>query len=249
LNQELYNLDKETLVGLIFDSLHLTAVHYGLWFAETEQQLGIARAAELDDMVWEKLLPIMLRRLARRFGISMEDDLPGFLNEASKEELLEVLKDLAKNWSASDGVWFQALESSFSDDMFRARKVNNPCFARFSYIEAKVIMKRFSLPERGGLPALRRALSYRQKALINKHEIFESSENKLIFRINECRVQQARKRAGLPEYPCKAADTLGFTSFVNAVDPRIKVTCIGCPPDPHPDEWYCAWQFTIQDVH
>ena len=238
MNQELYNLDKKTLISLIFDSLHLTAIHYGLWFNEAERQLGMEKAVELDDMVWEKLLPIMLGRLAKRLDVPM-------LEEASKEELVAVLTDVAKNWSASDGVWFQAVESSFDDSMSQAKRVNNPCFAKFSHIEAKTIMKRLGIPEEGGIPALRQALNYRQKVLINKHEIIEVGENKVIFRINECRVQEARKRASLPEYPCKAADTLGFTSFVNAVDPRIKVGCIGCPPDPHPEEWYCAWEFSI----
>ncbi len=60
MDQELYNLDKKTLISLIFDSLHLTAIHYGLWFNETERQLGMEKAVELDGMVWEKLLPIML---------------------------------------------------------------------------------------------------------------------------------------------------------------------------------------------
>jgi hypothetical protein len=36
-----------------------------------------------------------------------------------------------------------------------------------------------------------------------------------------------------------------FTYFAEAIDPRIRTVCIGCPPDDHPEEWFCAWRFTI----
>ncbi|MCG2755318.1 MAG: DUF6125 family protein [Desulfobacteraceae bacterium] len=25
----------------------------------------------------------------------------------------------------------------------------------------------------------------------------------------------------------------------------MSTECIGCPPDAHPDDWYCAWRFKI----
>ena len=106
-------------------------------------------------------------------------------------------------------------------------------------------MKRLDLPERGGLPALKEALKYRQYALVNRQEIIDAAENKVIFRMNECRVQQARKRAGLPDYPCKSAGVVEYTRFAEGIDPRIKTICLACPPDPHPAEWYCAWEFAF----
>ncbi|MCD4789220.1 MAG: DUF6125 family protein, partial [Bacteroidales bacterium] len=29
---------------------------------------------------------------------------------------------------------------------------------------------------------------------------------------------------------------------------RIKTECICCPPDKHPEEYYCAWRFYISEV-
>ena len=34
-----------------------------------------------------------------------------------------------------------------------------------------------------------------------------------------------------------------YTSFAEIIDNGIKTKCIGCPPDKHPDEWFCAWKF------
>jgi len=243
--QELYKLDNKALIGLIFESLHLIAIHYGIWFRETEHQLGLDKAIEVDDLVWKELLPVMLGRVTKRFKIPTEDNIPEFLTNATKEELVEFLVDMGKNWLANDGVWFQAVERNFDYEMYNAKRISDSCWARFSYIEAKRIMKRLDLPERGGIPALRQALEYRQYALINKQEIIDVSENKIIFRMNECRVQSARSRANLPEYPCKSGGVVEYMRFAEGIDSRIKATCIGCPPDPHPKEWYCAWEFAL----
>jgi len=241
--QEQYELDNKALIELIFDSLHLIAVHYGIWFRETEHQLGLDKAIEVDDIAWKKILTIMLGRVTERFKIPTKDNIPKFLSNATKEELVEFLTDMGKNWLANDGVWFQAVEKNFDYEMYNAKRINDSCWTRFSYIEAKRIMKRLDLPERGGIPALKQALKYRQYALINEQEIIEVSENKIIFRMNECRVQSARSRANLPDYPCKSGGVVEYTRFAEGIDPRIRTTCIGCPPDPHPKEWYCAWEF------
>jgi len=245
MKEERYQLDKEELIDLIFESLHLIALHYGTWFWETEHQLGLDKAIEVDDIAWRKVLPIMLERVADRLKVPTKDGVPLFLTELAKEELVELLVDMAKNWLASDGVWFQVVERNFDYEMYNAKRINDSCWAKFAYIEARRIKKRLNLPEGGGLAALKEALKYRQYALINRQEIVEVSPNKLIFRMNDCRVQAARKRAGLPDYPCKSAGVVEYSRFAEGIDPQIKTTCLGCPPDPHPEEWYCAWEFTI----
>jgi len=37
-----------------------------------------------------------------------------------------------------------------------------------------------------------------------------------------------------------------YTYFARSIDDRIETVCIGCPPDAHPDGWYCAWRFTLR---
>ena len=70
--------------------------------------------------------------------------------------------------------------------------------------------------------------------------------NRLIFEMNECRVQTARIRKGLEDYPCKSVGMVEYPAFARTIDPRLVTECLGCPPDPHPKEWFCAWRFTLE---
>jgi len=245
---DLEELSKEELIRLISDSLRAVVTHYGLWFRETEHQLAdLDKAIEIEDEVWENVLTSLFRRVAGRLGINLRKvgrlEIPEPIYEMSKEELTKLWDDIAKSWLACDGFWFQAVERKYGMDT--AKRVNDTCWVRFSYIEAKRIKKRLNLPEYGGIEALKKALKFRQYARINKQEIVEVDKNKIIFRMNECRVQVARKRKGLPEYPCKSAGIVEYTRFAEGIDPRIRTRCIACPPDPHPDEWWCAWEFEL----
>ena len=102
------------------------------------------------------------------------------------------------------------------------------------------------LPEQAGLDGLKKALQFRLYAYVNKQSFIEESEKSFVFQMNECRVQVARKRKGLDDYPCKSGGLVEYTNFAEAIDSRIKTECIACPPDKHPEEYYCAWRFSIE---
>ncbi len=84
-------------------------------------------------------------------------------------------------------------------------------------------------------------------SLINRQSIVDESPESFVFQMNECRVQVARKRKNLDDYPCKSGGSVEYAYFARAIDPRIKTECIGCPPDAHPEEWFCAWRFSINE--
>ena len=60
-------------------------------------------------------------------------------------------------------------------------------------------------------------------------------------------VSVGRQRKGLADYPCKSAGMVEYPFFARAIDPRIRTECVGCPPDPHPQGWFCAWKFTLEE--
>jgi hypothetical protein len=160
-----------------------------------------------------------------------------------REELLRALAMFAKNWLAHDGCWFLAAEERFGMDTAIALDAGS--WARFAAVEARRIMATFDIPEGGGLPALEEALGLRLYAMVNAQRVEWSEDRKrLRFFMDECRVQEARRRKGLPDFPCKPVGTVEFETFARTVDPRIVTTCLACPPDA-PAGRCCAWEFTL----
>jgi hypothetical protein len=167
------------------------------------------------------------------------------LKNLSKEELINYIEDISKNWLAIDGTWFQAVEKEFGIE--KAIKLDVASWNIFTVVEAKRIMQRFNISQNGGIPALIKALKFRVYANINEQEIVEVSEKRCVFRMNECRVQSARKQHELPDFPCKQVGLPEYSLFAKTIDSRIKTKCICCPPDSHPKNYYCAWEFILKD--
>jgi hypothetical protein len=239
---ELNSLGNVELAKITIDFLRRSALHYGLWFNEVQHQLGLEEALATEAAVFEKYYPIILKRLSGVLGFEIQDGLPSALAGMHAEKLINLIDAVSVNWLAGDGLWFQAVEHR--QEMYTAKRCNDTCWARFSPIEATSIKKLLSLPESGGLDALETALGYRLYSRINV-QATERHDGNLIFRMVECRVQEARKRKGLEDYPCKSAGVVEYSSFAHAIDSRIKTECVACPPDVHPSEWSCAWKFYI----
>ena len=167
------------------------------------------------------------------------------LCQLSKEELINLLEDAAKNWLAHDGLWFLAAEERFG--LETAIELDRCAWEQFTTIEARRIMRRLGLEPGGGIPALKKALQYRLYAYLNVQETLDvdKDERTIVFRMNECRVQATRKRKGLPDFPCKPVGLVEYANFARTIDPRFRTRCIACPPDPHPEEYWCAWEFTL----
>ncbi len=167
------------------------------------------------------------------------------LRQHSKDELIDLLEDAAKNWLAHDGLWFLAVEGEL--DMETAIELDRRAWEKFTVVEARRIMQRLRIEPGGGIPALKQALQYRLYAHLNVQETLDVDERTIIFRMNECRVQGARKRKGLPDFPCKPVGLVEYGNFARTIDPRFRTRCNACPPDPHPDEYWCAWEFTLAE--
>lgn len=165
------------------------------------------------------------------------------IKDLSREELLDLLADFAKRWLAHDGLWFQAVEDHFGMDA--AIALDKEAWERFTRIEARRIKERLGLPDAAGLDGLEQALGYRLYAMVNEQEAERPDEHTLVFRMKRCRVQEARQRKGLPDFPCKAVGEVEYAGFATTIDPRLQTRCIACPPDAHPSHFYCAWEFTL----
>jgi|YNPBryunderm2012_1023409.scaffolds.fasta_scaffold23238_3 hypothetical protein len=163
----------------------------------------------------------------------------------SREELLAALAMFAKNWLAHDGCWFQAAERRFG--LAEAIRLDADAWGAFATAEARRILTGFGIAAGGGLHALEQALGLRMYALINRqHCQWLDGGKRLRFVMDRCRVQETRRRKGLPDFPCRPVGEVEFASFATAVDPRIRVSCVHCPPDAPPGG-ACAWDFTLAE--
>jgi SAM-dependent methyltransferase len=184
-----------------------------------------------------QLHDVIVLRMPPAGGIS-----PAFAS-LDRQGLLRALEVFASNWLAHDGCWFLAAEERFGMDA--ALVLDSASWRRFAAAEARRIMTAFGIPAGGGLASLRRALGYRMYSFINPWRVEESPGGETLrFFMESCRVQDTRRRKGLPGFPCKSVGQVEFETFAGTVDPRIETMCLYCPPDPDADG-HCGWEFRV----
>jgi len=239
---KLEELGQPELAQFVTDVVRRTALHYGIWFNEVVHQLGLEEAIRAEEEVAKVFFPVITKRLGGTLGVDAKTGLSGLIAGLPREKLIGLADAMSANWLAGDGIWFQAVEGKHG--MNAAKRANDTCWTRFSPVEAHMIKSILKLAENPGLEGLQKALAFRLYARINVQAADLTGEG-LVFKMLNCRVQEARKRKGLEDYPCKSAGLVEYESFARTIDPRIKTECIACPPDKHPAEWYCGWRFYI----
>ena len=164
------------------------------------------------------------------------------LEQLSKEELIALIEIYSKNWLAMDGVWFQSVEQRCGMD--EAMIHDAEAWRRFTVIEAKRIKDFLKLPERAGTEGLARALRLRFYGNLNRDSIV-MDDTTLVYRMEECRVQTARRRKGMPYHPCKPVGEIEYAGFAKTIDDRFTCECVSCFPDMTDESCSCAWKFTL----
>ncbi|RTZ91881.1 MAG: cytosolic protein, partial [Deltaproteobacteria bacterium] len=80
------DLSKEQLIQMVGAAFKNIISHTGLWFREAEYQLGLNKALQIDRQAWQRGFPIQMRRLAKYFGIEIDEQgVPAKLKEMDKE--------------------------------------------------------------------------------------------------------------------------------------------------------------------
>ena len=239
------NPEKFTKAKLFVDFIHRISMHHALWFMEVQHQFGREAALEIMKTAYENGREAQMQRFARLFGFTVTDGVPSVISDMSDESLSGLVEAMAVNWLAVDGTWFQAVENYAG--MTDAKRCNDSCWAQFSPFEAWSVKSILKLGNNAGLDGLKKALAMRLYAFVNKQEITDETTSSFVFRMTDCRVQAARRRKGMPDYPCKSAGMVEYREFAKAIDPRIKTSCIACPPDEEDRTYYCAWKFVIEN--
>ncbi len=242
-----FDLNQSEKAQFIVDMFTRMVVHFSFWLTEVRHQVGMDKALELLNIAGKRSIDIQMDRLSKVIGFEIKDGLPKALLDMDEAAQNKLMGAVAKNWLVNDGVWFQAVE--FDSGMVDAKRCNDSCWAQFSPYEANAIKSFLNLPENPGLDGLKRALNFRLYSMINEQSVVDEDETSFQFQMDECRVQSARRRKKLNDYPCKSGGMVEYTYFARAIDSRIHTECVGCPPDEHPEDWYCAWRFSMIDTN
>ena len=159
--------------------------------------------------------------------------------QATGKEMREYIKFLLWQYRLVDAFWFLETEKAFNLEV--AEKLNEAVWSILGTHMARDIKQRFKISMKG-IDAVLEALSYNPWATITKY-VVKKEEYKTTLSIPSCPPQIARQKHGKNEFLCKNMHQKFFTNFAKEIDERVEVKCLFAPPDPHPRELWCKWEF------
>ena len=144
---------------------------------------------------------------------------------------------------AVDGLYYLFIEEKLGTEA--ATEIDRKVWEVMGKIEARKIKKLFNIND-DDIESMIKALSYSGWAMDLEDKEITVEKNKAILRNVKCRVQNTRLNKGLPEFGCKPVRWGFLKSFAKEFNPDIEVKCKVCPPDSHPKDLWCEWEFTIK---
>jgi hypothetical protein len=172
---------------------------------------------------------------------SLEDR--AMLTKMPLEKLLDFLFLQIRNLWRVDGLYFLGMEKKFGTEA--ATEIDAGVWEAMAAIEAKSLQKMFQVGENPKIPTIVDLLRKSSWALDRPFKTVEISDKRAILSINKCRTQETRLGKGLNEFPCRKVRFGYLKTFVKTLNPKTEVNCIMCPPDKHPRDLWCKWEFTI----
>jgi hypothetical protein len=169
------------------------------------------------------------------------------INDLNKEQLYELLNIYAKNWLAHDGCWFLSVEEKLGIDA--AIDFDREAWRKFTVVEAKRLIEFLGLGTDSGLNGLAKALLFRLYSTLNEDRVEFVDESTLRYYVKTCRVQAARRKKNLPDFPCKSVGIVEYSYFASTIDKRIETACLSCPPEISDEKYYCIWEFSINQIN
>jgi hypothetical protein len=142
-----------------------------------------------------------------------------------------------------DGLYFLGIEKKFGTDA--ATIIDTGVWESMATIEAKSLQRMFMVGENPDVATIIDLLRKSSWALDQPFKTIEIGNKRAALSIDRCRTQEARLSKGLCEFPCKKVRFGYLRNFAKTLNPKVEVNCLVCPPDKHPKELWCKWEFKL----
>ncbi|MFW5836579.1 MAG: DUF6125 family protein [Desulfovibrionaceae bacterium] len=159
------------------------------------------------------------------------------IDSMDRETLLQYARTLLRHLRLADAFWFLGVEDRFGHAA--ACSLNEEVWARVGRLGARDILERFG-PFQPGPAGFWDAYSLFPWTMMVDYRL-EWTGQGLTVSCPSCPAQEGRKKHGLGEYDCKGMHAAEMAAFAAVIDPGLRVECLFAPPDPHPEDLYCAF--------
>ena len=165
------------------------------------------------------------------------------IRKLKDEEIPDFIFLHLRNMWAVDGLYYLGIEEKWGTEA--ATEIDKKVWEVMGKIEARKL-KNFLKISKSDIPSMMKILQYSGWALDLEDKEIIVEPNKGIVRNVKCRVQNTRLKKGLKEFGCKPVRLSFLKSFAREINPDIEVKCVVCPPDNHPDDKWCEWEFSLR---
>ena len=164
------------------------------------------------------------------------------LSKLPKEKLLDYVEMLHKNFWTLQNTWMLHVNKKYGQEAaeeFDSLVMGHTC-------EVEIYRAKKFLDLGNDFTALKTAYDYSNLGMDMDYE-WEIGDDKAVMRVTRCGMQLGRRKSDLPELPCKEIGFKVWPPITGVIDPKIKTSCVICPPDPHPEDLWCEWEFRFED--
>jgi hypothetical protein len=165
------------------------------------------------------------------------------LETIPNSKLLDLLFLQVRNLWRVDGLYFLGIEKKFGPEV--AAEIDASVWETLAAIEAKYLQKTLQTPKGPNIAQIMDLLRKSSWALDQPFKTIEIDDKRAILWIMRCRTQETRLNKDLTEFPCKNVRLGYLRNFARTLNPEAKVNCLVCPPDKHPRDSWCKWEFTL----
>ncbi|MFX0079926.1 MAG: DUF6125 family protein [Candidatus Hermodarchaeota archaeon] len=166
------------------------------------------------------------------------------LAEFPIKKLLDYFFLQIRNIWRVDGLYFLGIEKKIGTES--ATDIDASVWKIMATIEAKSLQHMFKINENPDLATIIHLLRKSSWALDQPFKTVDISDEQAHLIINKCRTQETRLNKGLCEFPCKKVRFGYLKNFAKTLNPKVEVSCLVCPPDKHPKDLWCKWEFTLR---